>query len=100
MSHAELSSAVDPAPGHLFETLLIEPGFAPVIKTLTNTALCDFKVCQEWSGAKMWAIYGDNNGWNVVYPIWILEETMGRPSAMRFKAMKGANHFVRSSFIS
>lgn len=95
MSHTVLLSVADPTAGPRFETLLIESTFAPVVSALTTRALCDLKVCQEWSGAKMWHIYGDNNGWNVIYPVWVLEDTMATPSGMQHKVMKGANHFVR-----
>lgn len=98
MSHDELHAVADLAAGAKFETVLVEPTFTSVLATQTDHALFNLEGCQKWD-VKTWHIYGDANGWNVIYSAWVLEE-MAKNLEINFRVLKGANHFVRFSSIS
>ncbi|KAF8961167.1 Alpha/Beta hydrolase protein [Flammula alnicola] len=94
MTHDELLSVTDFAPGPKCETPLIVPGlFTTVLADQLSRALFDPNIRAAWGGLEVCNMYAESTVWCIVYATWLLE-ARAKDAEITFKAVKDANHFL------
>ena len=94
ISLEELSTITDLVPGVKCDTfIIISPTFSTVLAAQTTKALFDPQIRKDWGGNPVSFVYGEASTWNIQYAAWNLEKHV-EASAINFKAIPGANHFV------
>ncbi|KAF8589583.1 hypothetical protein K439DRAFT_1521297 [Ramaria rubella] len=73
MSHEELVSVIDYAPGPRSE-LYFNTRFEDTLFQQTSKVLFDFSTTSLWPRMTIWMVYGDSSAWMVVYSAWEIEK--------------------------
>lgn len=105
MTPKELASMISSSPEAQVpdNMFVLSPVFVAALRRQSRKVFLDPAVREMWGNPQMCHLMGDSNCWPVVYGHWCAQDLMVKENvkaglAIRFKSMKGANHFV--SFVS
>lgn len=92
-----LLSITDFSAGPKCENIISDPSFNGIHQANVYKALFDLESSTVNWGIEIWCIYGSQSHWPMIYAAWDLEEKDQKANKrIKFKAIEGANHFVRA----
>lgn len=97
MTGLDLIAISEVADGPRVEGAFAAPFWLDTLADLVNRSIFDPDLRAHWPKIEQnWILYGDSTNWNVIWPVWKMQE---RTEAMKkprlgFELLKGANHFV------
>lgn len=100
MTTEELLSVTDFLPGPKCDTAFGGPGYHTAQRLNYQNALFGtVPNSNSWDFRSVVHLYGVESAWSMIYTLWVLEDEDKTSKRIKFKAIEGANHFVRPIFL-